>query len=110
MQFNCISCGKLDFVLFNGYSVGDRLLEDVMFRVRVDDQRKYSVDVSLGSRAYFAQFNEQVWLDKVLSYVTNRSDFLACPTCNDDVSVDPWNEEIVDGVLHYDGEPAQGMM
>jgi len=31
-ELTCDSCGKIDYVLFEGYPFGDRMLEDVYFR------------------------------------------------------------------------------
>jgi len=105
MKFNCPKHGCVEYVLLNGYAFGDRLLEDVMFQVRVDDKKQYMVCIDPDSANYFAQFNEKSWLMKAHEYMKG-ADLLECPTrgCKNDIAVDPWNEEWRDKKLFYDND------
>ena len=105
MKFNCQKHGPIEYVLLDGYQFGDRLLEGVMFQVCVDDERKYSVVIDPGSADYFAQLNEEMWLDKASDYMKG-ADILSCheKECSFDVAVDPWEEEWKDSKLFYAGE------
>lgn len=109
MKFNCVKHGPIDYILLNGYSIGDRLLEDVMFQVTVevfpDESFSYRVIIDPDSEGYFSQFNQEMWLERAGDSVL-RGDFLQCSVigCREDVAVDPWNEKWVSGKLYYDEE------
>ena len=79
-NFKCHNCGDIDYVLLDGYSVGDRLLEGVMFEIRRDGQG-YKINVSAEDANYFSDLNEQKWLAKILKYASS-TDYVTCPKCS----------------------------
>ena len=46
----------------DGYPVGDRLLEDVWFKVSVKEDGTLHVEIADSSREYFESFNAKKWL------------------------------------------------
>lgn len=53
--------GPVDEALLNGYSFGDRILEDVMFRIRIKDGEINCPGVAKSSQRYMDSFtSEQV--------------------------------------------------
>lgn len=91
-MFKCDKCGDLDYVLMDGYPFGDRLLEGVMFEVRVDAKGKFSVKIDKDSAAYFSDLNQAKWLKAAKEYA-KKNDIWTCPKCSDDV----YDIEGVDG-------------
>ena len=83
-------CGEVDHILVNGYGFGDRLLEDVYFKVTLNDDGEYTVTEAegLGQEAYTHQLNMKYWLKEAHEYV-KRHDFGECPKCSADVSLAP---------------------
>jgi hypothetical protein len=87
-MFKCSSCGhQFDELLIDGYSFGDRLLEGVMFTVRVKKGNPKVVGVDASSQAYFSQLNQSMWLKEAQAYMEgNWDDVLgACPKCREDI-------------------------
>ena len=56
--------GPVDEVKINGYHFGDRLLEDVYFRVKVVNDKITVTGVDPDSADYFAKLNQKKWLKK----------------------------------------------
>lgn len=85
----CPGCGTITKTLkFNGYSVGDRLLEGVIFVVKVEDNGNPKViGVDKASKAYFSQLNEARWITEAQDYVDCMVDdvFAGCPNCEYDI-------------------------
>lgn len=54
--------------VIDGYAVGDRLLEGVIFHVHFEDETILSVKVDEKHKNYFSKFNEKMFLDKVRNY------------------------------------------
>lgn len=51
--------------LIDGYSVGDRILEGVMFKIKFKDVDVLSVEVREEHKKYFNQLNAELWLGRV---------------------------------------------
>lgn len=80
-------CGKFDnkgnesniteipesIFLINGYQVGDRLLEDVIFEIKFDPETDevISVEVEKRSKDYFEELNTTLWLKRVREAAEN---------------------------------------
>lgn len=84
IKCKCDNCGELDYVLMDGYSFGDRLLEGVMFEVRKDN-KNFQVQISQESEDYFNGLNKKKWLKEATSYAS-KNDIFTCPKCGDDVA------------------------
>ena len=83
-KFICSACGKQDIALFDGYSVGDRLLEGVMFEVRKNDDDSFDVQITAEHSEYFSGLNEKKWLKEIREYLPENFDQLVCPKCKGD--------------------------
>jgi len=79
-------CGEVDHILVNGYGFGDRILEDVYFKVLLSDTGEYIVVEAEGQEAYTHQLNMKHWLEEAHEYV-KQHDFGECPQCRADVSL-----------------------
>ena len=78
-------CGELAFALADGYAVGDRQLEGVMFRVYADpDADEYRVEVHEPDHPYVKGLNVKHW-EKMMRQHVNETDFVECPICKMDV-------------------------
>ena len=53
----------------NGYEYGDRLLEDVMFEITIQDSGELSIKVEDSAKDYFSQFNEEHWYSTILESI-----------------------------------------
>lgn len=95
MNFNCPKHGEVDHVLVNGYGFGDRLLEGIMFEVRVSDAHEY--DVRPICPDDLKGLDAPHWSQRCREYAAT-SDFARCPheRCNEDVSLQPWDEDWVE--------------
>ena len=80
----CNKCGEIEYSLINGYDVAERLLEDVLFEVRIINNKIIVVKVREEDRDYFEQFNTKKWLLEIKNLVKDM-DFLSCPKCNGDI-------------------------
>ena len=94
MNFNCPRCGPLPHVYVNGCHLADRLLEGVLFKVEVSDERVYTVTVLPEYQEFFSNFNEARFLEKARRHAETY-DFTTCPTkgCSEDICLQPWLEE-----------------
>ena len=79
----CDHCGVLNHVLIDGYDVGDRLLEGVMFEVRAVRGRP-QVMVTADAAAYFATLNTTRWLRAMRTYA-RTTDLFICPHCQSEI-------------------------
>jgi|SaaInlV_100m_DNA_2_1039680.scaffolds.fasta_scaffold26447_2 hypothetical protein len=89
MKFDCEKCGKIDEALLNGYGVGDRILEGVMFKVKKADDGTYSVESVSDWKTdpYLRGLNESHWMGAVKDEVEDM-DIFQCPHCKGDVVPD----------------------
>lgn len=82
--FGCYMCQEeLPFVYYNGYGVGDRVLEGVLFKCELNDDGTWDIDISERDAKYFSTLNEEMWLEEVREAVP-RHDFFRCPECGGD--------------------------
>ena len=87
LKFYCGTCQKeCDYVLLDGYPVGDRLLEGVMFEVRLLAKKKYDVKPTADAEEYLESLNREKWLKAMRNFVEDY-DFGTCPNCNGDVDL-----------------------
>jgi hypothetical protein len=86
-KFYCDKCGEIDHVLMDGYAFGDRLLEGVMFEVRVG-KKGLDVKVADDCEEYFSGLNTKKWL-KAAKEHAQENDIATCPRCQEDVDAQP---------------------
>jgi hypothetical protein len=90
MKFDCETCGKIDEAYFDGYSVGDRILEGVMFVARKSDDGSCTVSLAGGTwekDPYLAQLDKTYWMPMLEEYA-GQNDVFECPACGGDVVPD----------------------
>jgi hypothetical protein len=87
IKCKCDNCGELEYVLMDGYSFGDRLLERVMFEVRKNNNTDFQVNIDKESEDYFNTLNKKKWLKEAKDYAS-KNDIFTCPKCGDDVAFD----------------------
>ncbi len=93
MTFKCETCGEVDMILVDGYAVGDRLLEGVMFKVTHDDEGEVVVNVTEESAHYFNGLNEKKWLKEMKDYVDDGMDVCAeCSQCGQQLLLNTMDE------------------
>jgi hypothetical protein len=63
-------CGPVDHLLFDGYYFGDRILEGVMFKVKLDGSVETVEDWS--THPYFSGLNAQKWLKEAARFIEDR--------------------------------------
>ena len=61
--------------MFDGYSVGDTLLEGITFIATVNEDHSMSVEVDSKDVEYFSDFNEKKWLKAALDFAENTDVF-----------------------------------
>jgi hypothetical protein len=83
LYFELEDGSKIQTALFDGYPVGDRLLENVMFIVTVNGG-KLDVKIHPDDKDYFSNLNESYWLKKVADYVQDY-DIFEHPETGEDV-------------------------
>jgi hypothetical protein len=66
---------QLDTAIFDGYPVGDRLLDGVLFIVKIVDG-KLEVTIHPNNEKYFSTLNTKLWLKKVTDYVQDYDVFI----------------------------------
>ena len=91
MELKCDKCGKIDYVLVDGYSFGDRLLEGVMFMVKDENGKPKAIDVVPDAKEYFEELNTTVWLKRCEDFCEDL-DLAECPKCGEEVAV--WGNKI----------------
>lgn len=92
-QIICDGCGrKLDYVLVDGYGFGDKMMEGVMFKVRLSDSGWVCEGMKdKDTEAYMEQFNWDYWSERCEEFVAG-DDVAECPYCGDQ-EVGIWDEE-----------------
>lgn len=86
MELKCDKCGKIDHVLVDGYTFGDRILEGVMFEVRDKNGKPDAIGVTKECLDYFNDLNTKKWLKACQGYCEDL-DIAQCPKCGYDVPV-----------------------
>jgi|SRR5882672_9236556 len=72
---NCNDFRIVDVVKVDGYHVGDRLLEGVIFNVRINKKNQFEVSIADHSKKYFEQFNQKKWFKAVRDYCEENDIF-----------------------------------
>jgi hypothetical protein len=83
LYFELEDGSRTQTALFDGYPVGDRILENVMFIATVNNG-KLDVKIHPDDKAYFSTLNESYWLNKVTDYVQDY-DVFEHPETGEDV-------------------------
>ncbi len=79
-------CGEIDYVLFDGYSFGDRILEGVMFKAYYEDNElKVDPVDDWDKDTYLKGLNKEHWMKLALSHAKDL-DIAQCPKCGNDVA------------------------
>ena len=87
-ELHCDLCKKdLDFVYVSGYDFGDRLMETVMFKVKIKEGKPHCFGVKAGQEKYMQKFNWEHWKSICEEYCEDL-DIASCPTCGDDIVVE----------------------
>lgn len=73
--FETESGKKIKTAQFNGYSIAERLLEDLMFQVTIQDDGTIKVWVKPEDDGYFQQFNTQKFLKEAKEYAEENDIF-----------------------------------
>ena len=94
MKCNSSKCNgaTIPYTLIDGYYVGDRLLEQVMFQIYYNNG-KISVTVDLSCTDYFGKFNKSKWYKDLENYTARlikKKDFtyFSCPICNEEECIE----------------------
>jgi len=82
-HFETESGKEVKIAVFNGYSIGDRLMEDVMFQVEVSTDGTLKTTITKDCEDYFSQFNTQKWLQEADEFA-NRNDMFEDPISKED--------------------------
>jgi hypothetical protein len=95
-------CGPIDFVIIDGYDIGDRVLEGVMFKVwceneevkiaPVDKVKGEYKEISWEEDNYLCTLNKECWMKSAIRYA-KRLDIAYCPKCGIDVLVIDVNDD-----------------
>ena len=89
MELKCDNCGVIDCVLVDGYAIGDRLLEEVYFKIEDKDGKPHSIGVIDECKDYFDGFNRDKWLLAMEAHCQDL-DYAECPKCGSEVDVSSW--------------------
>lgn len=92
MNLTCDRCGPLEYALIDGYAVGDRLLEGVLFEIRPvhESDTLFTVVPTPDAERYMKSSHLKMkdWCEEIARYVV-ETDVAACPTCQEDVDLHP---------------------
>lgn len=91
----CHDCGPVTEVLVDGYAIGDRLLEGVMFKATIKGS-KVSVAAPADTLDYLKKqgVNAKTWEKRIREYINDDPDSIdgaQCAKCGGDVFVDSAN-------------------
>ncbi len=95
MPWVCNECGIVKEVKIHGYQFGGRILKDVYFLATYDDKDKL-VEVKIHpdyDDGYWHDLNTKKWLKEAKSYASDSADYEDCAKCNDEVVLDPIDDE-----------------
>lgn len=65
----------VDHAWVDGYAVGDRLLEGVMFKITIDEDKKFHAEIDKFAKDYFNDLNEKKWLKAIEKYASSTDIF-----------------------------------
>jgi hypothetical protein len=89
---------QLDTAIFDGYGVGDRILEGVKFIVKIEDGKLHPT-IHPDDAEYFSTLNQKYWMDRVTEYVQDDDVFEHTETGEDVYLVTDETPEPVVGVV-----------
>ena len=78
---------RVDSGWLDGYHVGDTLLEDVKFKITVNEDDTLKAEVHPLSAEYFSKFNEKKWLKAIVDYAEVRDIFDSDPDSEDEYEI-----------------------
>lgn len=83
----CECCeAKVPYVLVDGYSFGDRILDGVRFLVSDNSGTPVVMGVEDHAKDYFNKLNKQRYYNECADYC-KELDIASCPVCGEDVPV-----------------------
>ena len=85
MNFNCEKCGLIEYAIFDGYAVGEKLLEGVGFKIEIVNDH-FKASIFPHNEYYFRGLNKKYWIEKVEDFIY-KYDFVECPNCGSDVEI-----------------------
>lgn len=84
INFDCETCGSVEYGVLDGYLVAERLLEGIKFHCYKNDDGTFRVVVSPEHAQYFSHFDQEKWLKEIAEFCKGR-DIWDCPKCGNDV-------------------------
>jgi len=83
----------IPYILIDGYPVGDRLLEGVLFQVSFDSKNKIKVEIEPSCYEYFESLNKSKWykaIEGMFESMIDDKDFswAACCECSEEEYLD----------------------
>ena len=66
---------QLKTAIFDGYFVGDRILEGVHFIVTIKEDGTLDAVIHPSDKCYFETLNTKYWMDKVIDYIQDYDVF-----------------------------------
>lgn len=90
-QLKCVDCGPIEEAFFDGYSVGDTLLEGVIFRITVNGEELQVQPKSSRDDSYLKTLNKKKWIKAVREAVsTDGFDEMECSKCKNSGGFVTW--------------------
>ena len=65
---------------FDGYQIADRLLEGLMFQIKIKDDNSLEISVKEEDEDFFNQFNKEYFFNEALKHANNADDFYVSGT------------------------------
>lgn len=96
-NFQCPECDHVfDTFQVDGYPVGDRVLEGVMFNVQKQDDGTWTAKVAEPDNSYVRGLNIPMWNQAVAEYVRDAADdeIAECPNPECDYGIVPETDEV----------------
>jgi len=72
--------------MVDGYGFGDRMLENVMFIITIQDDNTLKAEIHPDSASYFEQLNKEMWLKEDIKYAM-LTDFFYSMDENEEVDL-----------------------
>lgn len=87
MKIVCEDCGEIEYGLYDGYGVAERLLEGVKFKVTIKNN-KINVNVQDSDKSYFKNsgISMKKWEREVKTAVISEE--VSCPNCGEDAYIE----------------------
>lgn len=80
-QLTCTKCGPVEEAFFDGYRVGDTLLEDVMFRITQKGNKLIATPKTDDDDKYLDNLNKKKWIREVATSAMEEDQDMECPKC-----------------------------